>query len=674
MENPLLDPALPIPFDRIRPEHIVPAMEYWVGVARERLDAIAMSSEAPSWDNSFGALEAATLELESASTIVEHLEGCSTSPELREAYNATLPLVTAFFTGIPLNTELYRRLREFDATAEAKALSSVRRRLAKKTLDDFRRHGAELGPEDKAKLEQLDDELSRVTSKFSQNVLDATNAFESCETDASALAGLPPSALAEARESAASKGLPGYRFTLHAPSLVAVLTYAQDAGLRERIWRANDARCRQGAFDNREQLVRILALRQQKAELLGFADFAELVMVDRMARTGQAAATFVAELTEATVPAYQRELEELRAFRRDAEGADAPELMPWDIGYYAEKLRRARFDFDEEQLRPYFPVERMLEAVFTVSSELFGVRISPLEGWTTWEPSVRVYAIDDPDGTRLGVFYVDLYPRENKNGGAWMHGLVSGEPNVGLIALNASPPVPGRPALLAHRDVETLWHEFGHLLHHCLSRVELRSLAGTSVAHDFVELPSQIMENWCWERAMLDRFARHYETNQPIPTELVDKLRAARTFRAATGQMRQLGFAALDLALHRDYRPEHNGDVLDYARELQQRYTPAPLPNPYGMSTTFSHLFSRPVGYAAGYYSYKWAEVLDADAFGRFAEEGVLNPEVGRAWRNEVLAQGDAAEPMELFVAFRGRPPRPAALLERLGLVPPLSA
>jgi oligopeptidase A len=338
------------------------------------------------------------------------------------------------------------------------------------------------------------------------------------------------------------------------------------------------------------------------------------------------------------------------------------------VGYFAEKLRKQRYAFDDELLRVYFPAEKMLEAVFETSAELFGIRIEPRQGLSVWDQAVRVYAIYDEDGAELGVFYVDLYPRENKNQGAWMHGLITAEPNVAVIASNANPPGSDRPSLLSHRDVETLWHEFGHLLHHCLSRVPLRSLSGTRVAHDFVELPSQIMENFCWEPQMLKRFARHYATNAPIPDELIECMLRARTFRAATAQMRQLGFATLDLDLHLGGKLREGEGMLEFVRRIQQPFAPAELPPEYAMVTTFSHLFARPVGYAAGYYSYKWAEVLDADAYGRFAEHGVVSREVGMAFRREVLEVGDSKDPARAFEAFRGRPAQSDALLKRLGL------
>lgn len=668
MQAYLLQPKHPLQFDKIEASDVEPVIAQLVSEAKRRLDEVGRSTASPEWSNTLGALEAITEPVELATSIVEHLESIATTPELRDAYNATLPITTDFYTGLLLNGPVYGRLKSYSQTSEGEHLEHVHKRLLQKTLDEFKRHGAELGKADKERLAQIDEQLSQLTARFSQNVLDATQAFEWVTTDVTELDGMPESALAAARASAQSKGLEGYRLTLQAPSLIAVQTYAKSSKLRETLWRANDSRCREGRFANTELMQEILRLRHAKARLLGFADFADLATEDRMAKNGRTVREFIEELAQATLPAFERERKELVDFRNQLEGTQVSEVPPWDLAYYAERMRQQTLDFDEEELRGYFPVEAMLLALFTVAGALFGIRIEPQAGLPTWDESVRTYAIDELDGTRLGVFYVDLCPRENKQGGAWMHGLVTGDPNIAVIACNANPPTADMPSLLSHREVETLWHEFGHLLHHCLSRVPLRSLAGTRVAHDFVELPSQIMENWCWEPTILQRFARHWKTNEPIPTRLLEKLRAVRRFRAATAQMRQLGFAALDWSLHVQYAPNPQGDILQFARGIQQKYTPAPLPADYAMATTFSHLFSRPVGYAAGYYAYKWAEVLEADAFQRFAEEGIENPEVGAAYRRSILEAGDSKDPVELFVAFRGRKPDSKALLRRLGL------
>ena len=671
MQNPLLDLTFPVPFDTIREAHIEPAIRTLLAESTAAIQAIASHAGPFTYESTLGALERSTEKLDIAMGVVEHLEGVATTPALREAYNAVLPDYSSLGSSIPLDPGLWRVLSEFAKTSEAAALEPTRRRFLDKTLADFRRSGAQLGEDKKERLKAIDRELSLITTRFSQNVLDSSNDYEILIEDEAALRGLPESAKAAALDSAKQKGKTGYRFSLQAPSLIAVITYADDAALREKMWRAQNTRATEGEHDNRPIIAKILELRKEKANVLGFGDFADFQLDDRMAKRGADAQRFIDELRERTQAPFERENRELLAFRRELEGPDAPALQPWDVTYYSEKLRKARFALDEEELRAYFPAELALQGAFTLAERLYGVRIESVAGVPAWDAEVRAFRIIDEGNVELGTFYVDLYPRETKRGGAWMHGLVATvppQPNLAVFCLNASPPAGGKPSLLLHRDVETLFHEFGHLLHHCLSRVSVRSLAGTRVAQDFVELPSQIMENWCSEREALDLFARHWETNQPLPTILLERMNAARTFRAANMQMRQLGFASVDLALHIDYAPEKDGDLMRYAREILAKHAVAPFPEDYAMLAGFSHLFGHPVGYAAGYYSYKWAEVLDADAFGRFKAEGVLSRKVGQEFRDRLLSRGDAEDPMDLFVAFRGRKPTVDALLARQGL------
>lgn len=675
--NPLLSITTRIPFDTISAEDVRPAISKHLDDARAAVAAVSADGAPPTYDNVLGALERALEPLSRAMGVVSHLESVATTPALRKVYAELQPEVSAFYASIPLDPALWARVSTYATTADAKALTGARARHLAKTLDDFRRHGAELAADQKARLTEIDRELAEVTTKFGQNVLDATNAFELVIPDEKKLAGLPESAIAAARQSAESKGLSGYRFTLQAPSVTAVLTYLDDAEIRERVWRAYNTRAALPPLDNNSLIGRILALRGEKARLLGKRDFADLVLEDRMARTGGEASRFVADLEARTRPAFEREKAELEAYRRDAGHKGAME--PWDVGYWAEKLRIAKFDFDEETLRPYFSAERVLGGLFTVAEKLYGVKVKPVDGLPTWDPSVRTFEMHDASGVLLGYFYVDLYPRETKRGGAWMNGLISGgprpdgsfEPHVGLFCANSTEPLDGKDALLLHGEVETLFHEFGHLLHHLLSRVSVPSLACTNVAWDFVELPSQIMENWTWEREALDLFARHVDTDATIPDELFRRMKAAQTYRAATFQMRQLGFGVVDLALHRDYVPERDGNVIAYARAIMERFGATPLPLDYAMIAGFSHLFSHSVGYAAGYYSYKWAEVLDADAFSRFQAEGLFSPQVGAEFRDKVLSRGDEADPMSLFVDFMGRKPALDALLVRSGLAQP---
>ncbi len=678
-ENPLLQFNFEIPFGDIRAEHVEPAVDTLLARARTAIDEIADSDEPPSYFDTLGALERANEQLEYAMGIVGHLESVVTSEALRTAYNAVQPKVAAFSSSIPLHEGLWQRIRDLAGSEAAGLLDATRKRHLDKTVDEFRRHGAELDAAGKAELEALDVELAKQTTLFSEHVLDSTNAWELVVTDERMLAGLPPSAIDAARASAAAKGKAGFRFTLQSPSVIPVLTYLDDAGIREDVWRASNTRATRDPWDNRPVIAEVLRLRRRKAELLGFGDFADLVLADRMAKTGARARAFVDELRERTEPAFVRENEELAAFRREQEGAAAQPMRAWDVAYWSERQRRARYDFDEEALRPYFAFPRVLEGIFAIANKLYGVVVEPDPSLPTWHPDATAYRIYDAEAGAsrelLGAFYVDPFPRETKRDGAWMNGLVTGrlvgdrlEPHLGLVCGNLTPPLPGQPALLTHREVETIAHEFGHLLHHLLSRVSVRSLGGTNVAWDFVELPSQIMENWCWEREALDLFARHVDTGETIPDALLEPMRRARTFRAAAAMMRQLGFCDVDLSLHTRWDPAKDGDPMTYARGIMQRYAPAPLPDDYGMIAGFGHLFAHPVGYAAGYYSYKWAEVLDADAFDRFLQEGIFNRATGDAFRRTVLEHGDSRDPMALFRDFRGREPDVQPLLRRSGL------
>jgi oligopeptidase A len=675
--NPLLALEFRIPFDRIRAAHVEPAAAELLRDARARLDAIAAQPGERTFENTMRALDHLTEPLDCAIGVVRHLESVATYPELRAALNAVEPEVSAFYSSIPLQEGLWKGIQAYAATPEGAGLAGARRRFLAKTVDDFRRHGADLDAPGKKRLEEIDVELTRLTTKFSENVLDSTNAFELLIASQAELAGLPATALASARASAARKGRNGWRFTLQSPDYVAVMTYLDDAAIRRQVYLAHSVRGTAGQWDNRPLIARILDLRREKARLLGFPDFADLVLEDRMAHNGARAMTFLEDLKAKTERRFREENRELLEFRRSLEGASAPELEPWDVAYYAEKQRAALYDFDEEALRPYFPLERVTAGLFELVNRLYGIRVSEEPGVPVWDPQVRYYNVHDGDGAFLGGFYADWYPRENKRDGGWMDALITGgpagggfQPHLGLICGNLTPPLTGRPALLTHREVETIFHEFGHLLHHLLSRVEIRTLAGTNVAWDFVELPSQIMENWCWERQALDLFARHWETAEPIPDTLFQKMKRARTFRAASAHMRQLGLAFVDLLLHTRYSPQRDGDPVEYTRTLLREFVPAPLPPEHAMIAAFTHLFGSPVGYGAGYYSYKWAEVLDADAFTRFRDHGIFSRAIGSELREKILSQGDSQDPAELYRSFMGRDPDPQALLKRSGLLP----
>ena len=663
--NPLHSIPFAIPFDQIRAEHVREGIRQLIAEAKERIEHIAAPTEPRTYANTLLPLDRATEPLDVALGVVRHLESVATYPELREAFNDIQDDATAFYSSIRLHDGLWQAVKMFAATDEAKALTGVDARYLKKTVDAFRLSGADLDPEGKKKLAALDIELAQVTTKFSENVLDATNAWELLVDDEAKLKGLPPSAIAAARQSAESKGHAGWRFTLQQPSYVAVMTYLDDRAIREQLYRAYSTRATDEKFDNRTNVVKILQLRAEKAKMLGFANFADLVLIDRMAKTGAAAQAFLDDLETKTQPFFAKENAQLEAF------AQQP-LEAWDIAYYAEKQRVALYNFDEEELRPYFALPSVIEGMFKLTGKLFGIEVKERTGMPAWDASVKYYDIfDQTTHAHLGSFYSDMYPRENKRGGAWMDSFLTGEPghpHLGLICGNLTPPIGDAPALLTHRDVETLFHEFGHLLHHILTNVPIRDLAGTSVAWDFVELPSQIMENWCWEKEALDLFARHYKTGETIPADLLDKMKRARTYRAANGQMRQLSFGAVDLGLHTRYDAARDGDVIAWSRDILQRFSAARFPNDHAMIASFTHLFANPTGYAAGYYSYTWAEVLDADAFSRFHKEGVFNEATGRAFRENILSKGDSDDPAALFRAFMGRDPDAQALLKRSGL------
>ena len=673
--NSLLHVEFQVPFDRIGAADVEPAIAELLRSARARLDELATSTGERTYENTMRVLDEFAEPLEWAMAVVSHLESVATTPQLRSAFNAVQGDVSAFHTGIPLNAGLWSHIKEFGSSPEAESLTGERRRFLRKTIDTFRRHGADLDPAGKQRLEEIDVELTKITTKFGENVLDSTNAFELVLVNESELAGLPPTAVERARQSAQRKGVEGWRFTLHAPDYGPLMTYLDSTPIRRRVYDAYAVRATEPERDNRPLIVRILQLRREKAELLGYATFADLVLDDRMAHTGSRALGFLENIKTQTERRFREENRELLEFRRSLEGAGAPELEPWDVAYYAEKQRAALYDFDEEALRPYFPMASVVAGLFDLVQRLYGVRVTEQPGVPAWDSEVKYYNVHDRNGEFIGGFYADWYPRDNKRGGAWMGSLITGgprpegfRPHLGMICGNLTPPVGGKPALLTHREVETIFHEFGHLLHHLLSRCETRTLAGTSVAWDFVELPSQIMENWCWEREALDLFARHWETGAVIPEDLFGKMRRARTFRAANMQMRQLGFGYLDLLLHIQYDANRDGDPVDYTRRLLQEFSPAPLPPYHAMIAAFTHLFSDPVGYGAGYYSYKWAEVLDADAFTRFQKEGIFSPVVGDSFRKEILSRGDSEDPAALYRNFMGRDPDPRALLIRNGL------
>jgi len=676
MDNPFLCQSLDLPWADMTPERVQPDITRALENARAAVQTLAAKADAPalSFSDSFGAFEDALQNLGTAWGFVSHLQSVNDSPELREAYNAMLPTVTAFMTEVYLNSALYDTLAK---AAENKAeWSAAESRYADETLADFKDAGAALPADKKTRLAEIDRDLAAKTQKFSENTLDATNAYTLDITDEARLAGLPEMAKVAARETAQKADLgtneaPVYRFTLKMPSFIPVMRFADDDALRQAIYEASMAVGAEEPHANDALIKDILALRHEKAQLLGKKNFADSVLARRMAENGDAALAFSVELGDKSRPFSEQESADLEAFKAEKTGQPVGPLHSWDRMYWAEKLRQERYAFDSEALRPYFPLPQVQAGMFGIIEELMGVKITKRDQ-PGWHEEVECFAIHDADsGDLCGIFFTDWFPRDSKQGGAWMNSLIAGTdstPHIGLMCGNMTPPSGGKPALLDHNDVLTLFHEFGHLIHGLLGRAPLRGLTGMNVAWDFIELPSQILENWCWEREGLDRFAQHYETGEKLPDDLLEKLQASRFFMEATAQMRQLAFGVFDLELHVNYDRWKDVALDEAAKEILPPYLSRTKEWPGHIMRKFGHIFGDPVGYAGGYYSYKWAEVLEADAFSRFKTEGILNPETGRAYRQSILAPGNTQPAAQLFRNFMGRDPNPDALLKRQGL------
>ncbi len=682
--NPLLSGTFRIPFHEIRAEHVEPGIRQALSDARGAVDAISGDDASPTWENTLGRLDEALETLSERIGPVSHLVSVAETPELRDAYNTMLPEVSAFWSSIPLDERLWMRVKAYADTGEASSLSGIRARHLEKTVRDFRRAGADLPKERKEHLQALRVDLAQLQQKFSENVLDATAAYSYLVDDESRLDGVPEAAKRRFRAKAKEGGKDGWLLTLDYPSVEPILKYCRDREVRREILVAFTTRCRDGEFDNRQLLARILRLRDEIADILGYEDFPDYVLADRMAGTGARAIEFEADLVERTRPYWERDAAELMEHARTL-GIDT--LEPWDVSFTMEHLRKQRYDIDDEVLRPYFPLGRVLTGMFEIVHRTFGFKIVAKEIDEVWHEDVRFYEIFEEDGTRLGAFYTDWFPRKEKRQGAWMNHFITGgprpdgsfEPHLGVMCGNFTPPEDAADALLTHREVQTTFHEFGHLLHHCTSKVEIPSRAGIHVAWDWVELPSQLMENWTWERDALDLFARHHETDEPLPDDLFERMIAARRFMGGWAQMRQLSLGTVDLALHEELAPklrreagedpdpdvdERQGDeVMEFGRARFAEFAPDPRFADLHILTSFSHLFAG--GYAAGYYSYLWSEVLDADAFTRFRDEGIFNRATGRAYVDSILSRGDSSDPDHLFEEFMGREPDPEALLER---------
>ncbi|MDR2512447.1 MAG: M3 family metallopeptidase [Puniceicoccales bacterium] len=706
MAHPFLAQDFLISWSKLATSHIEADISRALDNAAQAVEAVATTArEKLSFASTVLALEDATRELNHAWGKVEHLNSVCNTPAFRESYSRMLPRVSAFSTSVTLNPRLWGTLKAFADTPEAAALSGTARRMLDETLADFAENGAELQGQDRTRLEQINASLATLTQKYSENVLDATNAWTKTVTDPALLNGLPPNALAAANtthsENTQSEKQPAWRFTLHAPSITPVLQYANSEAFRRECW---EALARVGAdapWDNTEIAWQILKLRQEKARLLGKNCFADHTTARRMVRTSANALRFTEDMHQRISTHFARETAELEAFRATHTGLNG-HLAPWETAYWAEKQRREKYDLDHEALRPYLPIGGVIDGMFALFGKLFGIRITqrdithtdPTTHVTTtrhataaqrsdnepvevWHPEVNFYEVHDTaKGHHLGSFYTDWHPRATKRGGAWMNFLHTGHrlndgtstPHLGLMCGNFTPGIAGAEPLLSHDEALTIFHEFGHLLHHILSEVPYESLAGTRVAWDFVELPSQLLENWCWQRESLALFARHHLTHQPIPDNLLGKLIRAANYRAATATMRQLALGKLDLELHTHLEQLQGCDLDTLWNDTFASYQPplaAPVPS---IARRFTHIFGEPTGYAAGYYSYKWAEVLEADVFTRFQKEGLFNETTGRELREKILSKGNAEAPEKLFHDFMGRAPDPEALLRREGL------
>ncbi len=674
MENPLVDLSGLPPFSRIRPEHVEPAIDRLIGQCRARIEELTSGPELPTWESFVEPLEESDDALSRAWSPVGHLNSVMNSDELRAAYNACLPKLSDYGTEVGQNTALFEGYR---AVASQEHLDPTQRKLLENALRDFHLSGVDLPADKKARYKEISQELSRLTSKYEENLLDATNAWSKVVTDEAALAGLPDSAKALARQTAEQRGEDGWVLTLDFPSYLPVMTYADDRALRREVYeafstRASDQGPHAGGWDNGEHMEKILELRHELAQLLGFGNYAERSLATKMARSTDEVMHFLDDLAERSVSRARRELDELRDYAREHHGAQ--DLAPWDLAYYSEKLREHRYAITQEELRPYFPLPRVLTGMFSVVERLFDLRIQETRGVDTWHPDVRFFEIRDGAGELRGQFYLDPFARQKKRGGAWMdvctnrlHTARCDQIPVAYLVCNFSPPVGDQPSLLTHNEVETLFHEFGHGLHHMLTRVDYPAVAGISgVPWDAVELPSQFLENWCWEREPLDLISGHVDTGEPIPDALYERMRAAKNFQSAMQMVRQLEFAIFDFRLHLEYDPAKGGRIYEILDQVRDQVAVLKPPAFNRFAHGFSHIFSG--GYAAGYYSYKWAEVLSADAFSLFEEKGVLDTETGRAFRQSILERGGSAEAMDLYVEFRGREPTIDALLRHTGI------
>lgn len=684
MSNPLLQSHLLPPFSAIKAEHVEPAVRQLIDEGRAHLQQLLAKNPA-SWDELVAPIEADGDQLEQAWSPVSHLNSVANSEALRQAYNASIGLLTDYATEFSQNEALYQAYQRLADGPEYAKLSQAQRQTLDNALRDFRLGGVALNAADKKRYGEIQKRLSELSTQFSNNLLDATQAWHKQFDSAEALAGLPESALAQAAQAATQKGLSGYVITLDFPSYYAVIMYADKRELREEIYRAYTTRASaQGKkadgssaaeWDNSAIIAETLALRHELAQLLGFANYAERSLATKMAESPAQVLEFLNQLASKSKPYAERDLAELRAF---AAAQGCADLQAWDTTYYSEKLRVAKYAISQEELRPYFPAEKVIAGMFDVVERLFGIQVKQVTDFDSYHPDVRFFEIfkagPGNKSEKIASFYLDAFARDKKKGGAWMadcrvrrkteQGI---QLPVAFLTCNFTPPVGDKPSLLTHDEVTTLFHEFGHGLHHMLTQIEVAAVSGINgVAWDAVELPSQFMENWCWEPEAIPLISGHYLTGESLPQELLDKMLAAKNFQAGLQMLRQLEFALFDFRLHAEYNPANPQTAQQVLQQVRAQVAVMLPPAFNRFENSFSHIFAG--GYAAGYYSYKWAEVLSADAYSRFEEEGIFNRATGESFLAEILEQGGSRAPMELFKSFRGREPQIDALLRHSGI------
>jgi oligopeptidase A len=677
MNNPLLaNSTLPL-FSQIKPEHVVPAIDQLLTEARASVDQHLQATNHYTWKNLVEPLEDADDKLSRAWSPVSHMNSVVNSDELREAYNACLPKLSAYSTEMGQNEALFKAYRFIADSEEFKNLDTAQQKIIRNALRDFKLSGIDLDDAKKQRYKEISQELSALTSKFEENLLDATNAWSKLIRDADDLAGLPESALAQAKQTAEHHNEDGWMITLQFPSYISVMTYADNRELRREHYtafatRASDQGPHAEQWDNSEIMEKILALRHEKARLLGFDNYAELSLATKMAEKPDDVVDFLEDLADRSWRHARKDLAELREFAKKYHGVK--DLQPWDIGYYSEKMRQHFYQLSQEEVKTYFPITRVLPGLFAIVEKLYGLQIEEIRDFDSWHPDVRFFQIHDQSGSLRGRFYLDLYARAKKRGGAWMDDCVSRKRSgdhiqtpVAYLTCNFTPPTGDTPALLTHDEVTTLFHEFGHGLHHMLTQVDHLGVSGINgVEWDAVELPSQFMENWCWEKEALALMSGHYQTDEPLPDALFDKMLAAKNFQSGMMMVRQLEFSLFDFRIHRDYDPKKGGRIYEILAQVRDQVAVVQPPKFNRFAHSFSHIFAG--GYAAGYYSYKWAEVLSSDAYSLFEEKGIFDQETGRSFLTNILEKGGSEDAMDLFVKFRGRKPTIDALLRHNGI------